>query len=109
MLQKLLRSCVDVDVACSCRSDSTPSLGTSICRRCSPKEAEKESRKEGRKEGNEKERKKGRKKERKKKRKGREGGRKKMTSSFKLFRSCLLKGVIKDQIVETETKYRAVS
>ena len=40
-----LRSCVVVAVAVavagSCSSDSTPSLGTSICHRCGPKKTKK--------------------------------------------------------------------
>ena len=41
--QMRLRSCIAVAVAVagSCSSDLTPSLGTSICRRCSPKKKKK--------------------------------------------------------------------
>ena len=56
----LLGSDITVAVvwAGNCSSDSTPSLGTSICSRCGPKRQAKERRKEGRKEGGkEKERK----------------------------------------------------
>ena len=64
-----LGSCVAVAVAqgSSCSSDSTPSLGTSICCRCGPKktkEKKKEQRKEGGRKGGKKEGKEG-KKERK--------------------------------------------
>ena len=41
-------SCVAVAVASSCRSDSTPSLGTSICHRCIPKKQKKRKRKKKR-------------------------------------------------------------
>ena len=42
-----LRSCVAVAVgqASSCRSDLTPSLGTSICYRCGPKKQSKKKKK----------------------------------------------------------------
>ena len=38
-------SCMAVVEAGSCSSDSTPSLGTSICRGCSPKKTNKKKRK----------------------------------------------------------------
>ena len=63
-LQKRLRSAIAVAMAQAgcCSSDSTPSLGTSICHRCSPQKIKKKKKKEGRKDG----RKEGRKKEKKK-------------------------------------------
>ena len=56
--QTQLRSHVAVVWVYSCSSDSTPSLGTSICHWCGPKWTRKTGRKEGRKGGRKKERKK---------------------------------------------------
>ena len=47
--QMPLRSCVAVAVAPSYSSDSTPSLGTSMCLRCSPKKKRKEKKRKERK------------------------------------------------------------
>ena len=40
---------VAMAVASSCRSDLTPSLGTSICHKCSPKKTKKKKKKKNRK------------------------------------------------------------
>ena len=41
----MAQSCISVAVADGCSSDSSPSLGTSICRRCGPKKTRKEEEK----------------------------------------------------------------
>ena len=41
-----LGSCIAVAVVGDCSSDSTPSLGTSICPRCGPKKGKKRKKKE---------------------------------------------------------------
>ena len=52
--QKWLRSgvAVAVTVACSCRSNWTLSLGTSVCHRCSPKKQKKKKKKKKKKNPN---------------------------------------------------------